>query len=175
MDRRIIRVGLLGLVLVSVALGTAFARPKAYRKVSARTTPKKATATSAAAIHWQTDLEMAHRFSIATGRPMLVVFGAPWCTYCKKLENETMAHPSLVNYINSVFVPVHLDFEKDRRIAQVLEVKSLPTAVILSSEADLLGSIEGFVSPSEFSAVLQQSMEFQRTLNNEKSYASRSR
>ena len=99
---------------------------------------------------------------------MLVVFGAQWCAYCRKLEAETLAHSSVANHVNATFVPVHLDFEKDRRIAEILEVRSLPTTVILSPEADLLGSVEGYVRPAEFSQVLQQSLDFQQTLAEER-------
>ena len=54
---------------------------------------------------------------------------------------------------------------------RALEVKSLPTSIILSSEADLLGSIEGFVATREFAEVLHKSIEFQRTLRDEKTVA----
>ena len=47
---------------------------------------------------------------------------------------------------------------------QILEVKSLPTTVILSPEADLLGSVEGFVKVREYASVLKQSIDFQKTL-----------
>ncbi len=95
---------------------------------------------------------------------MLIVCGGPWCVYCKKLEREVLSHPTIAKYINTAFIAVHLDSEKDQRAVQILEVKSLPTTIILSPEADLLGSVEGFVKVREYASVLQQSVAFQRTL-----------
>ena len=177
MDRRTLRWSVLGLVAASSLAGaSAWAKPRFFSR-----TGQNAKATQPAAeqapIQWLYDLKTAQRFSAATGRPMLIVFGAPWCTYCKKLEREVLGHPTLSNYINSAFIPVHLDFEneRDKRIAQVLEVKSLPTSVILSPGADLLGTVEGYVKTNEFAQVLQQSLEFQRTLKAERSVALRGR
>jgi thioredoxin-related protein len=104
---------------------------------------------------------------------MLVVFSGPKCFYCRKLENEVFTHPTVARYINKAFVPVHLDLAKNRQAAEILEVTSLPTSVILSSDADLLGSIEGFVNSREYAEVLHRSLAFQKTLREEQALAAR--
>jgi thioredoxin-related protein len=169
MPRNLASWTVLGAVLVSTVWGTSLmARPKFMRRTSA-TQAKAGTETPAAnPIQWQQDLRSAQRASRATGRPILIVFGGPRCMYCKKLEVETLGHPSLADYINSEFVPVHLDFDRDRRAAQILEIKSLPTTVVLSSEADLLGTVEGFVRPPEFTKTLHQAVDYQRQLQAER-------
>jgi thioredoxin-related protein len=95
-------------------------------------------------LDWQSDIFAAHKVSMRDGKPMLLVFGADWCFFCKKLEQTTLAEPEMVRYINENFVPVHLDVDKDKKVASILEVKSLPCTVVLSPNADLLGRIEGF-------------------------------
>ena len=95
-------------------------------------------------LNWQSDIFAAHKVSVQQGKPMLLVFGADWCFYCKKLEKTTLAEPEMVQYINQNFVPVHIDVDKDKKVASILEVKSLPCTVVLSPNADLLGRIEGF-------------------------------
>ncbi len=77
-------------------------------------------------IHWQTDLNAAHRLSLQTQKPMLFVFGADWCTWCKKLEKSTLTDRELVAYINANFVPIHIDADRDPRVVQILEAESLP-------------------------------------------------
>ena len=162
-------------LVASLVIGAkASAKPKAVQKPSPA--PQSSRSPQAAQpIQWVHDLKTAHRFSVATGRPMLIVFGASWCTYCKKLETETLGHPSLGKYINATFIPVQLDLDKEQRVAQILEVKSLPTCVILSPGADLLGTIEGYVKASEFAQVLKQSVDFQKTLEDERAVAMRRR
>lgn len=172
MQRRIIVGGLWGALIISLTAGAAgWARPQLFRRASATQAAPQAPPEQVAPVSWEHDLKAAYRASTANGKPMLVVFGAPWCAYCRKLEAETLNHPTLVGFINASFIPVHLDFDKDRRAAQVLNVRSLPMAIILSPEADLLGSVEGYVKPDQFGQALRKSLEFQRTLNGERALA----
>lgn len=101
-------------------------------------------------VEWQKDIHAAHELAVREQKPMLLVFGAEWCGFCKKLEKMTLANPQMVKYINSTFVSVHVDVDKDPQVARILEVESLPCTIVLSPDADLLGRIEGFESPSVF-------------------------
>lgn len=100
------------------------------------------------AITWQSSLKAAHKLAREQNKPMLLVFGAEWCGYCKKLEKTTLENPQLAKYINSTFVSVHIDVDDEEKIAQILEVKSLPCTIVLSPGADLLGRFEGYMQPA---------------------------
>lgn len=100
------------------------------------------------AIHWQASLKDAHKVAIQRNMPIMLVFGAEWCGYCKKLEKTTLSNPQLAKYINNTFVSVHIDVDEEEKIAEILEVKSLPCTIILSPNADLLGRLEGFMKPA---------------------------
>jgi thioredoxin-like negative regulator of GroEL len=108
----------------------------------------------AGGIKWQTDLNAAHRLSLQTNKPMLFVFGADWCTWCKKLEKSTLTDRELVAYINSHYVPIHIDADRDPRVVEILEAESLPCAVVLSPNADLLGRIKGYKNAAGYKAAL---------------------
>src|SRR5262249_29360735 len=150
MDRRIIRWGLLVVLLTTATWGTSAWAKSIFTRKPAQPAQTQKASQPAESIHWLQDLKAAHKAAVSSGRPMLIVFSGPKCFYCRKLENEVFSQPALARYINRAFVPVHLNLEKNREAAQVLEVTSLPTTVILSSDADLLGSIEGFVGSREF-------------------------
>src|SRR5262249_55478517 len=138
MDRRIIRWGLLVVLLTTATWGTtAWAKSIFSRKPSQPAQTQK-TSQPAESIRWLHDLKAAHKASVASGRPMLVVFRAPKCFYCRKLENEAFAQPAMAKYINRASIPVHPNLAQHREAAQVLEVTSPPPAVILSADADLL-------------------------------------
>jgi thioredoxin-related protein len=162
MDRRIIHWGLTGLLLTSVAVGATVSTKATVTKTAPKKGAQPAQVTQS--IQWIYDLKQAHRLSGVTGRPILIVFGGPWCQYCKKLDKEVLSHPTIVKYVNNTFIPVHLDASKDERAAQILDVKSLPTSIVLSPQAALLGSVEGFVSIKEYATVLKQSVDFQKLM-----------
>lgn len=95
-------------------------------------------------IEWQTDLKAAYRLAVRDDKPILIVFGASWCTFCHKLDRETFADRRMVEFVQSSFIPVHLDFDKEPHAAKVLEVEQLPASVVLSPEADLLKRTIGY-------------------------------
>ena len=100
------------------------------------------------AITWQKSLKDAHKVALQQNKPIMLVFGAEWCGFCKKLEKTTLSNPQLAKYINATFVSVHIDFDDEPKIAEILDVKSLPCTIILSPEADLLGRIDQFMEPA---------------------------
>lgn len=168
MDRRRLSWLVLGAVFLSIVWGTSgFAKSRfSIRRLSGT----RSKAPAAAPIQWQHDLQTAHRLSQETGRPILIVVCGPGCAPCKRLTTETFADPALSAFINTEFVPVHLDCKKpeDRRSVEILEVSALPTSVVLNADAELLGKVEGFVRPPEFSKLLYQTLDYQRKLQAER-------
>lgn len=113
------------------------------------------------AVAWQHDLKAAQKLAAKTGRPMLVVFGADWCTHCHKFEETTLANPKMAGFINEEFIPVHLDFDESEETAQVMEVEAIPCTVILSPEADLLGKVVGAKPAKDYWEALQDARDEQ--------------
>jgi hypothetical protein len=111
---------------------------------------------SVSGVAWFHDLYEAHRVSAATRRPMLIVFGAEWCHYCRELDSTTLKNPELVSYISSNFVPVHLDADKDARIAQILKAKPIPCTVVLSPDAELMGRAIGYQDVQHYYVELEK-------------------
>lgn len=111
-------------------------------------------AAEASAIPWRTNLRVAHTAAIETQRPILIVFSAKWCTYCHKLLREAAADKQTARFINERFIPTMLDFDKEPRIAEVFEVESLPTTIVLSPGVDLLLQKPGYMKQDVFRKTL---------------------
>jgi uncharacterized protein YyaL (SSP411 family) len=107
-------------------------------------------------VQWQPDLKAAHAAAVAQNKPILIVFGAEWCTYCHKLEREVINQPEMAKYINDNFVPVHLDLDHDKQAAEILKVESLPCTVVVSPKAELLGRVTGYQDADKFGKKLAQ-------------------
>jgi uncharacterized protein YyaL (SSP411 family) len=119
-----------------------------YRAIVAADDPQSGTA-EAESIHWQPSLKAAHKIAVRENKPLLLVWGADWCGFCKKLEGETLAHPALAKYINETFVAVHLDYDKDEKVRDILEVERLPCTIVLTPQAEQLERFEGFQQPAD--------------------------
>jgi len=113
--------------------------------------------SQAGTTEWYSDFYAAHKASVETGRPMLIVFGAEWCHYCRQLESQTLAQPQMVDYVNANFIPVHLDMGRpqDKRLADILNVKPIPCSVVLSPQADLLGRVVGYYDAPRYMKELE--------------------
>lgn len=128
-------------------------------------TKDESASSSANFIKWHADLETAHQASLKSNKPVFIVFDASWCTYCRKLEKDTLSDPRMARYLNQAFEPVHLDFDKDRKIADVLKVKSIPCTVVLSSEADLLARQVGYSKVPRYHSMLEKARKLQAVIH----------
>ena len=107
-------------------------------------------------IRWSKDLYAAHNVSVETGKPMLILIASESCPPCRKLKTATFSDPRIVKYINASFIPVQLDFEKDAKAIEILEVEQIPTTIVLSPNADLLGRLVGFATAQDYHAALEK-------------------
>jgi thioredoxin-related protein len=130
---------------------------------------EESAAIPAGRIHWHTDLESARIMARATNRPLLLVFDNPRCEHSRRLHVVTLSHPQMVDYIERRFVPVRLDLETGAHAAQVLGVSALPTSIVMSPQADLLGRIVGYVDGHRYYAVLAASRRLQQRIELEES------
>ncbi len=105
-------------------------------------------------VQWRTDLNAAHEESILKNRPMLIVFEADWCAYCKKMKGSTLSDNGVAGDVNDNFIPVHLNLEDHSKIAEILEVNRIPCTIALSPRADLLGRVVGYVDTVQYRETL---------------------
>jgi thioredoxin-like negative regulator of GroEL len=110
-------------------------------------------------IRWNHSLKAAHKLAIEQDKPLLIVFGASWCTYCHKLERETLGDKRITAIVERDFIPVHLDYDRDAKVAKILEVEKLPCTVVLSPQADLLLKYEGYSEYKEYRQTLQSALD----------------
>ena len=156
MDRRYRSLGMAGAIFVCLmAIHQVTAGPFSF---------KSGSKPASKGIQWHHDLKEAHKQAASAQKPLFIVFGAKWCTYCHKMERETLSETEMVKYIETHFIPVHLDYNKDREVADVLEVTNLPCTIVLNSEADLLGNVVGYVDSKELKLTLEQALKTEKQI-----------
>jgi thioredoxin-related protein len=125
-------------------------------------------------VKWYT-IEEAEKLAKELPRPIFVDTYTDWCSWCKKLDNETFAHPVIVDILNTKYYAVKFNAEGKEEVtfkgmkfkndgkygrAHQLAVALLqgkmgyPTVVFLNENADLVTSIAGFRGPKDMEPVL---------------------
>ena len=84
-------------------------------------------------ILWQHNLETAQKQSLKEKKPILLDFSAEWCAPCKKMLQTTYKNKGVIAKSRK-FVPVLLDYDKQKAVAKKYGVDSLPTLLFFSPD-----------------------------------------
>ena len=75
-------------------------------------------------------------------RPVVVVLGAIWCTWCRKLESELDSDDGAL--ILQKWVVVKVDVDQDPEVAELLEASALPGIRVIGLDEKVIASREGY-------------------------------
>lgn len=100
------------------------------------------------------DWETGMREAALRQQPMLVVMGATWCSWCRKLEAE-LQKPEAAS-VHEKWVVVRIDVDAHPDLATTFEVESLPAIRIVRPDQSVVARNEGYLAISELEAWLQQ-------------------
>jgi thiol:disulfide interchange protein DsbD len=93
-----------------------------------------------AQIPWLHDERMAVQQSRASGKPLLIDFGAEWCAACKELDVHTWSDPVVAQEVAKKFVPLKVDgTEETEQIEDLYKkyaVPGLPTVLMMACRDD---------------------------------------
>ena len=129
-----------------------------------------------AQVNWLSIEEAQERMQ-EEARMIFVDVYTDWCGWCRRMTNETYAHPVIAEYLNENFYPVKLNAEQEepivfqgntfenenigqRRathsfaIALLQGRMSYPSVAFFNEEMQLLTAIPGFRPPKGMEAVL---------------------
>ena len=84
-----------------------------------------AAETKTPAFRWSNDYGQAIEKANAENKVVMVLFtGSDWCTYCTKLEKEVFAKPEFDAWASERFVPLMVDFPRNKKLAQDIEIQN---------------------------------------------------
>ena len=133
-----------------------------------------ATAQKPGGVKWYT-IEEAEKMAKESPRPIFVDTYTDWCSWCKKLDNETFAHPAIIEILNTKFYAVKFNAEGKEEVtfkgmtfkndgkygkAHQLAVALLqgkmgyPTVVFLDEKADMVTAKPGFRGAKDMEPML---------------------
>jgi thioredoxin-like negative regulator of GroEL len=109
-------------------------------------------------VKWRHDYPAARKEALEKNLPLVIDFGTKNCFWCKKLDETTLRDPRIVATINERFVPLRVDAEQERQLAQFLRISSYPTVVLATPDGRIIGTLEGYHEVSPFHENLQRAL-----------------
>lgn len=108
----------------------------------------------APAIVWLTSEETALAKANSESKPLMIDFGASWCTGCKELEDQTFPDKEVRKEAQR-FVSLHVDATDDedpqvKRLSEKYKVKGLPTVIMIDKDGKEKVRFNEFVKPDKF-------------------------
>jgi len=107
---------------------------------------------------YQRHLGTARKVAVAQDKPMMIFIGGENCIFCEKMKKAVLSERTTKQQIESSFVPIYLKFEDNPRAMEILKVNGLPTTIVLSPKADVLGRARGYRSPEEMQKFLDETL-----------------
>ncbi len=126
-------------------------------------------------INWMTWEEVASASKVEE-RKIFVDLYTEWCSWCKKMDAQTLARPDIASYINENYYPIKFDAQhKDdilidgrtykyisngRNSYNELAIEltkgklSFPTIVFLEADMEVIQPIPGFQGPKNFEKIM---------------------
>ncbi len=93
---------------------------------------------NAGEIRWTDNLDAALQNAQSTDRPILVHFYGDNCPPCRLLERKTFHDKGLINTIHANVIPVRINAERERKIADRYAVTRWPTDVYLLPNGEVI-------------------------------------
>jgi len=115
-----------------------------------------AALSAPAQIRWQSDLQQAKQVAAQTNRLVLLHFGADWCGPCRELERTVFADRSLGPAIERNFVPVKLNVDHNKQLAQLYQVAGIPADVIITPDGRVVHTSGSPRTASAYAGMLNQ-------------------
>ena len=147
-----------------------------YHPNSVSAQEKQQPAGKVVAVKWYS-FEEAYKLNKKKPKKMFIDVFTEWCGWCKKMDAETFANPTIAKYMNAHFYCVKFDAERKDTIVldgktfvnpnpkstrsthqlanELLRGKmSYPSYVFLNEQGNLLSVVAGYQQAKEFEGVL---------------------
>jgi thiol-disulfide isomerase/thioredoxin len=109
------------------------------------------TFVGATEMDWLADYDAALAAGRQAGQPVLVVFGAPWCEWCRKFATDLRGGPAKTALAG--VTRVYLDFDAHRDLARKLGVGPIPAVRLVKAtggDPRIAGARDGYMPADEF-------------------------
>jgi len=113
-----------------------------------------AYASDHSAIRWY-----SYEEGMVTGKieskKLYIHFYADWCRYCKEMDKTTFQDAAVIAYLNANFIPIKVNFDRERQVASLYDIRPLPDNWFLASNGERISNQPGYIQPDMLIKILQ--------------------
>lgn len=118
-------------------------------------------------IPWvENDLYAAYNKAMQEHKPLIVMFYADWCNYCKAMDKEALANPEFRKFAkDAVFLRLNVEkddqYQNTKQLMNRLDIKEFPAMAIMRVDGPnpaVMGRIIGYHNGPQFVNVFRQVM-----------------
>lgn len=88
-------------------------------------------------------------------KSIVLVFDQKSCSWCEVFKRNTLENQEVIDNLNSKFITVIVDINKNPEVASKYSVYGTPTIIFLDSNANEIKRNEGYLPPDEFLEVIK--------------------
>ncbi len=99
-------------------------------------------------ITWLQNMDAALQQAGKADKLVLVNFYTDWCGFCRRMDQSTFTDKTVIQKMNA-FVPVKINTDIEKKIAEEYAVNGLPTTVILDSKGRIISGSEGYMHSND--------------------------
>ncbi|MCU0711213.1 MAG: thioredoxin domain-containing protein [Pirellula sp.] len=103
---------------------------------------------------WASSFSAGLEQSQVSQKPLLVVFGAEWCSWCRKLEKELATEAA--SAVRQEWMLAKVDVDEEEELASQYGVQALPTIVVVDTTGAKIESVEGYMPIDQLAGWLEE-------------------
>ncbi|MEX0977337.1 MAG: thioredoxin family protein, partial [Pirellulales bacterium] len=105
-------------------------------------------------IAWSTDVRAAWQTAQSANRPLLVFVTSSHCSYCRKMQSDTLSSPAVARQVQDSYVPVMVNADDSAGIAAQLKVSGVPATFLVLPDGRIADRVDGYVSAAKLQTKL---------------------
>lgn len=88
-------------------------------------------------------------------KKVFLYFYTDWCEYCKDMEKITFKDRSVIDLLNSGFIPVRVNADKEKGAASDYNISGLPSNWFITENGENISNLPGYIPPGKLFFILK--------------------